>query len=279
MELFNTILFTIFANIILSNHQNRKMTMKKSVLLLLAILILTLQFNVFAQETGTQTNVLAKEIIDKYVEAIGGKELLSGVENRTTIMRGDIMGQNVTIIIKQKWPNKLRQEIKTAGMDQVIVYNGEKAVMKAAGQSMDISGKELDAIQIEANMDLLFDPESFGIKLSYEGEALVDSIPAHKIKMTLPTGIRWFQFYDKETGLKLKENKEMQTQMGLMEQDTYYYDYKEIEGKLYPFKIKQSVGPQSFEMNVSSVRINTEMSDSIFEIEEEPVQNENLEME
>lgn len=253
--------------------------MKKSVMLVLALIIIVIQFNAIAQETLIEGNILPKDIIDKYVEALGGKEALSGVENRTTIMRGDIMGQNVTIIIKQKWPNKLRQEIKTAGMDQVIVYNGEKAVMKAAGQTLDVSGKELDAIQIEANMDLLFDPESFGIILSYEGEALVDSIPAHKIKMTLPSGIRWFQFYDKETGLKIKENKEMQTQMGLMEQDTYYYDYKEVEGKLYPFKIKQSVGPQSFEMNVSSVRINTEMSDSIFEIEEVPEQQENPELE
>lgn len=242
--------------------------MKKSVMLVAVLLLLSLQFNIMAQESTSEANISPKDIIDKYVEAIGGKEAMSTVEDRTTIMRGNIMGQNVTVIIKQKWPNKLRQEIKAGDMNQLTVFNGEKGVMTAAGQVLEISGKELDAIKIESNMNLLFDPESFGIILSYEGEALVDSIAAHKIKMTLPSGIRWFQYYDRETGLKIKENKELQTQMGLMEQDTYYYDYKDIDGKLYPFKIKQSVGPQSFEMTVSSVRINTGMDDSIFEAEE-----------
>lgn len=253
--------------------------MKNPLFIFAALLILSLQFDLLAQEMTAEENILPKEIIDKYVEAIGGKDAMSAVEDRTTIMRGNIMGQNVTLIVKQKWPNKLRQEIKAGGMDQLTVFNGEKGVMKAAGQILEISGKELDALKIESNMDLLFDPELFGIKLDYEGETVIEEIPAHKIKMTLPSGLRWFQFYDKETGLKLQENKEMQTQMGLIETSTYYSDYKEVDGKLYPFKIKQSMGPQSFEMTVSSVKINTGMDDSIFEVEEEPVQEKNLDLE
>lgn len=253
--------------------------MKNPLFIFAALLILSLQFDLLAQEITAEENILPKEIIDKYVEAIGGKEAMSAIEDRTTIMRGNIMGQNVTLIVKQKWPNKLRQEIKAGDMDQLTVFNGEKGVMKAAGQILEISGKELDALKIESNMDLLFDPELFGIKLDYEGETVVEEITAHKIKMTLPSGLRWFQFYDKETGLKLQENKEMQTQMGLIETSTYYSDYKEVDGKLYPFKIKQSMGPQSFEMTVSSVKINTGMDDSIFEVEEEPVQEKNLDLE
>lgn len=62
--------------------------------------------------------------------------------------------------------------------------------------------------------------------------------------------------------------------MGLIETTTYYSDYKEVDGKLYPYKIKQSMGPQSFEMTVSSIRVNTGMDDSIFELEDtsEPVE-------
>lgn len=253
--------------------------MKKISALFLALFFFALQFNLSAQEAISDQSRLAKDIIDKYVEAIGGKEAMSSVEDRTTIMRGNIMGQNVTIMMKQKWPNKLRQEIRAGDMNQVTVFNGEKGVMTAAGQVLEISGKELDALKIESNMDILFDPESFGITLDYEGETVVEETPAHKIKMTLPSGIRWFQFYDKETGLKLQENKEMQTQMGLIETSTYYSDYKEVDGKLYPYKVKQSMGPQSFEMTVSSIRINTGMDDSIFEVEEKPAQQENPELE
>lgn len=240
----------------------------KAVLKILPVLLFVFLFvnsSIRAQESADDKSVLAKEIINKYVEAIGGKDALSAVEDRTTIMRGNVMGQNLTLILRQKWPNKLRQEIKAGGMEQLVLYNGEKAVMTAAGQTIEVTGKELDALQLEASMDLLFDPEIFGIKLSYEGEDTVDSIAVHKVIMTLPSGIRWFQYYDKETGLKVKESKEMQTQMGLLEQETYYLDYKEVEGKLYPFKIKQSVGTQSFEISVSSIKINAGLDDSIFE--------------
>lgn len=243
--------------------------MKKRLIILSIIFFAALQISITAQENESESRDMAKQIIDKYVEAIGGKEAMSAVEDRTTIMRGNVMGQNLTMIIKQKWPNKLRQEIKAGGMEQLFLFNGEKAVMTAAGQKIDITGKEFDALQLEATMDVLFDPEAYGIKLSYEGEDVIEETLVHKIKMTLPSGIRWLQFYDKETGLKVKESKELQTQMGLMEQETYYSDYKEVDGKLYPFKIKQGVGQQSFEINVSSVKVNTGLEDSIFELDDE----------
>lgn len=253
--------------------------MQKRLILLSVFFLIIAHISITAQENADESRDMAKQIIEKYIEAIGGKDAMSSVKDRTTIMRGNIMGQNVTLMVKQKWPNKLRQEIRAGDMNQVTVFNGEKGVMMAAGQVIEIAGKELDALKIESNMDLLFDPESFGIKMDYEGESVVDGIPVEKVKMTLPSGLRWFQYYDKETGLKLQENKEMQTQMGLIETTTNYSDYKEVDGKLYPYKIKQSMGPQSFEMTVSSIRINTGMDDSIFEVEEKPAQEENLELE
>ena len=46
-------------------------------------------------------------ILEKYLDAIGGRDALSKVEDRTTIMRGTAMGQSITIIAKQKAPNKM----------------------------------------------------------------------------------------------------------------------------------------------------------------------------
>jgi hypothetical protein len=36
-------------------------------------------------------------------------------------MRGTAMGQSITLIAKQKSPNKLRQEIKAGGMEQLVI--------------------------------------------------------------------------------------------------------------------------------------------------------------
>jgi outer membrane lipoprotein-sorting protein len=47
---------------------------------------------------------------------------------------------------------------------------------------------------------------------------------------------------------------------------TLYSDYRTIEGILFPFKMKQSAGPQSFDIVVSSVEVNKGIDDSVFDL-------------
>ena len=232
------------------------------------IFVILSQSNLFSQESEKNETVDPKVVMEKYLDAIGGRDALAKVEDRTTIMRGTAMGQALTIIVKQKAPNKMRQEVKAGGMDQTIIFDGEKGVMKAATKNVDVTGKELEQLKIEATMELLLDIEGNGVKLDFEGTEKINGKDAHKIKMTLPSGIRWFNYFDAESGLKIKEQKEMQTQMGLIEQVVTYDNYTEVEGIKYPFKITQSFGPQSVEMTVSSVKVNKGLADDIFKITE-----------
>ncbi len=231
------------------------------------ILFFTTQ-TTFAQDSLEVSKQKAKEVIEKYLTAIGGKEAIKNTQDRTTIMRGTAMGQNITIIAKQKAPNKMRQEIKAGGMDQVIIFDGEKGVMNVMNQKIEVKDKELEALKIEASMDFMLDPESFGIKIFYEGTEKLDGKDVNKIKMIMPSGLRSFSYFDSESGLKLKEQKEMQTQMGLGEQTLVYEDYKEIEGVKYPHKIIQSFGGQSIEVTVSSIKVNKGLADDLFVISE-----------
>jgi outer membrane lipoprotein-sorting protein len=246
--------------------------MKYLVLFSTAILMFVINSSIYPISNPDSTNnsesIDPKVVLENYLNAIGGRDLISKVEDRTTIMRGTAMGQSLTIIVKQKAPNKMRQDVKAGGMDQTIIFDGEKGMMKAATQNVDVTGKELEQLKIEASMELLLDPESYGVNLSYEGTEKVGGKDAYKIKMTLPSGIRWFTFFDVESGLKVKEQKEMQTKMGLIEQVVTYEDYTEVDGIKYPFKLTQSYGPQSVEMTVSSVKVNKGLSDDIFVISE-----------
>lgn len=222
--------------------------------------------NSFAQEKDLIVD--PKEIINKYLTAIGGVENLKNISDRTTIMRGTAMEQTITLIIKQKAPNKFRQEIKVAGMDQILIFNGEKAVMKFADQKMDIAGEQLEQLKIESAMELLLNPEEYGVTFSFEGKENVNDKPCNIIKLTSKSGVTSKYYFDDETGLKVLEKKTAQTQMGAMEQTIEYSDYKEVAGVKFPHKLKQSFGPQAVEVTVSSIKINTNLSDEIFTISE-----------
>ncbi len=103
--------------------------------------------------------------MQKYLDAIGGADVVKNIQDKTVIMRGTAMDQTVTIIIKQKLPNKLRQDVKAGGMDQVLIFDGEKAVMKVAGQTINIEGKQLEQLKLESTMEMLLNLELLGIKL------------------------------------------------------------------------------------------------------------------
>jgi zinc protease len=241
---------------------------------LITFLMVAVNTNLFAISIQDSTTTASKDsidpkiVIEKYVEAIGGKDALAKVEDRTTIMRGTAMGQPITMIVKQKIPNKLRQEIKAGAMDQVVIFDGEKGVMNVMNQKIDVKDKELEALKLEANMDFMTDPEKFGIKLFYDGTEKFNGKDVYKIKMVLPDALVWYAYFYKDSGLRAKDEREMETARGVVSQTTIYDDYKEVDGVKYPFKITQTVAGQSIDITISSIKVNKGLTDDLFTIPE-----------
>lgn len=242
--------------------------MKIKFIILSVLFIGFLFINGYSQEESAESVEQAKSVIAKYLDATGGVDAIKNIQDKTVIMRGTAMDQTVTIVIKQKLPNKLRQDIKAGGMEQVLIFDGEKAVMKVAGQTIKVEGKQLEQLKLESTMELLLNPESLGIKISYDGTEKSGEDLLHKVKFVLPSGLKWIAYFNDKTGYKVKETKETETQMGLITQIVEYSDYQDVDGIKIPFKMKQSFGPQSIEMTISSVKINKGIPDDTFVISE-----------
>lgn len=233
-------------------------------------LFILASITLFSQEqTSTETdpvNITAQGVINKYIYAIGGIDKFKSVMDRTTEMTGTAMNQPISIIVKQKYPDKLFQELKAGEVTQLLYYSNGKGTMVIGTEKTEIDKKELERLMMDATMQLLLNPESFGVKTEFLGIECVDSVDCYAIKLTLPSGIRWFQFYSMETDLKFKETKEIQTKQGLFEQETYFSDYRDVDGLKFPFAIKQHIGLQEIELTVTSIEINTGLDDSVFEM-------------
>ena len=243
------------------------MKYKKSILLLIFIAFSEILFPQERDSTETDpVNITAMGIINKYVYAIGGIDNFKSITDRTTVMSGLAMNQPIDIIIMQKYPDKLFQELMVGEVKQLIYYSNEKGTLKIGNEITEIENRELERLKIDAAMQFLLDPESFGIKTEVLPNEMVDSTDCFKIKFVLPSGLRWFQYYSVETGLKVKESKEIQTKQGLFEQETYFSDYRQVKGLKYPFKIKQFLGLQEIELNVTSIEVNTGLEDEVFNV-------------
>ncbi len=105
------------------------------------------------------------------------------------------------------------------------------------------------------------------LNCGYEGLERINERDAYKIALTLPNDAVWFQYYDMETGLKIRDTKDIITPQGKFQQITEFDDYRTINGIRYPFTIKQYLGNQTMDFSVESIEVNTGIADEVFVIE------------
>ena len=89
---------------------------------------------------------------------------------------------------------------------------------------------------------------------------------AYAVTLHLPNDKTSVNYYDKESGLLVKESKTIEAPQGTFTQNTFLGNYKEVQGVKYPFKISQSFGPQTIDMEVTSIKTNSGLSDELFEV-------------
>jgi zinc protease len=209
----------------------------------------------------------AEKVIDNYINAIGGKDNILKIKDRTMKMSGTVQNVPINITIYQKEPEKLLQVINAGGMEQKIIVNGDSGVTISPMGKKEITGKMLDEMKIEADIYADLDYNKVGVKPILSGMEKINGKDTYKVEMLLPDSSKYFEYYDPETGLKIRQVRPVSSPMGQVEQTTDLSDYKEVEGLKYPFMIRQSMGPQKIEINVSDIKINQNLDDKLFDIE------------
>ena len=239
--------------------------MKTKIFIIIIVLLTSINLS-FAQVTKTDS-ITAKQVIEKYITAIGGRDSLANVKDKTTVLRGAVSGIDVTMVIYQKTPDKIRQEINASAVDQVVKYDGKKAVMTVGENSRDLTGSALEGLKYEAMLNFILKLDELKIGLKLLGKTKVDKNDAYEIEMKFPSGEVWKQYYDVKSGLKVKSSKTINSPQGSFAQTTHYGNYKSVAGVKYPFSVKQTMGPQVLDFKISSIKINTGLKDDKFKVE------------
>ena len=229
-------------------------------------------YDVYAEKLDTTAKSLpkgmtARQVLDNYITAIGGKENLSKVNDRITEMSGKVQGVEISITIYQKQPNKLLQEIKAGNMTQSVLFNGTKGYSITPAGRKEITGTSLEDLRLESTLNLLLAPEKYGITSKLAGIEKVDGKDAYRIDIQADSGKKWTEYYDFHSALKVRQIKPVTAPMGTAMQTVDFSDYREVEGVKYPFRIRQTLGSQQMDMQVTSIKVNNNLKDSIFEVQ------------
>lgn len=224
------------------------------------------EYDASAASTALPEGLTAKDVIDDYIKAIGGKEKLEKVTAVKAKMNADMMGNSISMTRIQKAPNKMFLEASMGGnvmMKQT--FDGKDASAMQMGQQIPLDENKIKEMAIDARMFAELYYDELGVKTKLIGVENIDGTNAYAVEVTLPTGTTSTHYYDAETGLKIRESQVAKTPQGEMVMATDIGNYKEVDGILFPYEIKQPMGGgMKMVLKTESIEVNPEINDDIF---------------
>jgi zinc protease len=202
----------------------------------------------------------AAQVTANYINARGGEKRLMRMKDLTISATSEMQGMTLNFDTYQIAPNKIRVEVSMGGtVMNTQIFDGKRGVANSPMGKQEIKDEMLEEMKLQSvlNLELFYD--KYGIGQELLGIETLAGKDAYKLDFTYPSGINVTEYYDVETGLKLRSL----TSSGITE----YADYREVDGIKFPFAIKQSMGPQVFDMKVISVKVNSKLKDDLFEVD------------
>ncbi len=186
----------------------------------------------------------ATAILDKAIKAMGGEEKLSKIKIFSVKSKGTltIMGNDndFTTSAIHEGLDRLRSEFNGKFGDNdfkaVAVINGDKGWSKFADMDMEMDEKRLKDEKrrnyLNVVSTLIVFAKSKGFKLDTAGEEKVGDKPAAVLKVTGPDQQDFKLFFDKESGLLVKQMASVPEFNGEGEymQESTFDNYKDFDG-------------------------------------------------
>jgi outer membrane lipoprotein-sorting protein len=212
----------------------------------------------------------ADEIVEKYLEAMGGKEKLASIKSVKMIAKGQQGGMEFPMTSVMEAPNKMVQSINFQGKEIVVSAFDGKEMWKTNFMTMKPEKGETEDSQNAAKSADFPDPflnfKAKGYSISFEGEEKIEGTDCYKIKLTKkPIMVDGkeeedfsYYYFDKENNVII-----MQKQTGKKGQmkdiilEIYMSDYQEVDGIYFAHSIIQkSNGQVGFSMKVDKIELN-----------------------
>lgn len=210
----------------------------------------------------------AKDVIAKYVKAIGGEAAYKALKSirirgRLSLAAQGLAGDIEMIVAR---PAKMRQKVTIAPIGTIEQgYDGKNgwSLNPLVGASLQ-TGRELAETKDDATFDAqLFGPE-FVKEMTVEGRQTFEGAEAYKVKMVFHSGSLQTTYFDINTGLLLGYEGERASPQGVIPTTHIVRDWKKYGAVLQPSMIVERGMQLESAMTVTSIEFDN-VQDSEFD--------------
>lgn len=207
----------------------------------------------------------ADEIVNKHIEARGGKEKLLAL--KTTKMSGSmsVQGTDIQLTLTNLHDVGLRVDIEVAGTTNYQVANKKEGwvFMPVMGMAEPTKMDSAQLRSVMKQMDIqgtLLDYKTKGYTVTLEGSEDVGGQPAHKLKVVSADGRADYQYLDKKTFFLVKSAGKASVQGQEMDVESTYADYKKnADGYWFPHSITNLQGTMAFDKIETNVAVDEKL--------------------
>jgi len=205
----------------------------------------------------------AEKLIDRYIEAAGGKAAHEAYRSGITKMTLTLPAQDITLnmTLCQARPNRVYTLLESAVTGKIESgVNGEVAWELSAmtGPRLKEGQEKADALR-----DAIFDPwtrwRDIYDKAELAGVDTVGGKPSDKVVLTLKTGKTRTVYFDRASGLIQRVDLTIDNPAGTIPVQSLLGDYRKEGGLLMPHRTEITAMGQKRVMVVDSVAVNVDI--------------------
>lgn len=207
----------------------------------------------------------ADAIIQRHFEAIGGREKVAALRDRTSKGNLAVMGMTGRIEIREKVPNKIHQLVDMGVVRVETWFDGEQGYREDPMQgSGPFEGEELEDARNTYVIAPLLSYRERGWKARSGGESEVEGSAVSVVEVVDHRERLIRYFFDQQTYLLRKVIAPIPAREGGGEQEIVLSDVREVEGVKFPFKLVRTTPAMTVEVVFDSIEVNTGIPDDAF---------------
>jgi photosynthetic reaction center cytochrome c subunit len=193
-------------------------------------------------EGRAASQISADQILDKYIQAIGGAAQIAKLTSfvgKGTYEGFDSFGEKVPIEVFAGAPNRLTTVVHTQHGDNVSTFDGTRGWVAAADKLMRVlplSGGDLEGAKIDGYLSF-----PSGIKQQFKWRTGFPSVAIEERPVQVIQEVGGGDpgaklYFDNQSGLLVRQVRYSDTAVGVIPTQIDYSDYRDVAGVKIPFQ-------------------------------------------